>query len=191
MSVCSAIALCSFLPKTNSRGNICNLALVSKMCTRGFFHHTAVGSRVGLLVQWDLVLHRGANACTSSCHTWKLCSNVDGTNSVKECFNPGRKPLRKWALLHRPSVRAPGYQYCVRMQHTVAMAQQGEVLTWCGTAYLGVSVVVKEWQVCRNNFTGMSFFEHNLVLQRRRVPLANPCTKHPARKHKPHRVPVG
>ena len=39
--------------------------------------------------------------------------------SVRECFNPGRKPLR-----------------------TV-----GEVLTWSGAAYLKVPVIVKVWQV--------------------------------------------
>eukprot|EP00450_Noctiluca_scintillans_P038759 CAMPEP_0194477338 /NCGR_PEP_ID=MMETSP0253-20130528/1102_1 /TAXON_ID=2966 /ORGANISM="Noctiluca scintillans" /LENGTH=985 /DNA_ID=CAMNT_0039316301 /DNA_START=74 /DNA_END=3031 /DNA_ORIENTATION=+ len=37
---------------------------------------------------------------------------------------------------------------------------------------------VKEWQVRRDNFTGMSFFEHERTLQRRRVPpLVNPCTE--------------
>ena len=49
--------------------------------------------------------------------------------SVRERFNPGRKPLRKWDLLRRPSIQASGYQYCVQAQHTVAVAQWDEVLT--------------------------------------------------------------
>ena len=44
----------------------------------------------------------------------------------------------------------------------------------------GAPVVVKEWQVGRDNFTGMSFLEQDRVLQKRRVPpLVNPYTKHP------------
>ena len=42
----------------------------------------------------------------------------------------------------------------------------------------GVLDVVKEWQVRRDNFTGMCFFEHEPTLQRQRVPpLVNPCTE--------------
>ena len=42
----------------------------------------------------------------------------------------------------------------------------------------GAPDVVKGWQVRRDNFTGMSFFEHELTLQRPRVPpLVNPCTE--------------
>ena len=44
----------------------------------------------------------------------------------------------------------------------------------------GAPVVVKEWQVGRDNFTGMSFLEQDRVLQKGRVPpLVNPYTKHP------------
>ena len=42
----------------------------------------------------------------------------------------------------------------------------------------GAPDVVMEWQVRRDNFTGMSFFEHDPTLHRKRVPpLVNPCTK--------------
>ena len=42
----------------------------------------------------------------------------------------------------------------------------------------GAPDVVKEWQVRRDNFTVMSFFDHELTLQRQRVPpLVNPCTE--------------